>query len=231
MNEMSPWTPKQTRRIISDGSTCILSRTHTKLAGRPEVKGRCTLMFFACWARLSGPFFESSGQVRWPVYPPAADGILPCAWVLAMPCPFLGLAVSGKIPTFINATGPAAKDTRSMSSPYAQVPVFTICPTVPSLQHTHTHTNLYGHTYWHERHILTSSCSTLDQQKGSHMQSVRGLWGQGAWFGKQPYYETCRSKTRQTGSLQTLGLTVFFFPLFLFIYEQTVYLHVSGELK
>lgn len=144
MKEMSPWTPKQTRWIISDGSKCILSRTHTKPAGRPEVKG-WTLTFFACWARSSGPFFVSSGQVRQPIYPPDADGILPCAWVLAVPCPFLGLAVSGKIPTFISATGPAATDTRSMSSPYAQVPVFTICPTVPSLQHTHAHTSIRAH--------------------------------------------------------------------------------------
>lgn len=49
------------------------------------------------------------------------------------------------------------------------------------------------------------------------MQSARGLWGQGAWFGKQPYYETCRSETRQTESLQSS------FFVSLFIYEQLVF--------
>lgn len=134
-----------------------------------------------------------------------------CRWystlclVLAMPCPFPGLAACGRILTFISTTGPAATDTRSASDPYAQVPAFTICPTVPSPPHTckPTHTpNVYGHTHphWHERHILTSSCSTLDQQKGSHTQSERGLWGQGAGFGKQPQCEICRSDTTHPDS-------------------------------
>lgn len=49
------------------------------------------------------------------------------------------------------------------------------------------------------------------------MQSARGLWGQGSWFGKQPYYETCRSETRRTGSLQTSLFVA------LFTYEQLVF--------
>lgn len=105
-----------------------------------------------------------------------------CRWrstlclVLAMSCPFPGLAECGKILTFITTTGPAATDTRSTSDPYAHVPAFTICPTVPShsraCKHTHTrriHMDAHTHRHWHERHILTSSCSTLDRQKGSHM--------------------------------------------------------------
>lgn len=148
-----------------------------------------------------------------------------CRWystlclVLAMPCPFPGLAACGKILTFISATGPAATDTRSTSDPYAQVPAFTICPTVPSPQHTckltrthrmymDTHGHTPTHPHWHERHILTSSCSTLARQKGSHMQSERGLWGQGAGFGKEPHCETCRSNTTQTNSPHAQGLTI-----------------------
>lgn len=78
-----------------------------------------------------------------------------CRWystlclVLAMPCPFPGLAACGKILTFISTTDPAATDTRSLSDPYAQVPAFTICPNVPSPPHTWTPThtlNVYGHT-------------------------------------------------------------------------------------
>lgn len=112
--------------------------------------------------------------VAWPV--PLTHLSLWCRWcstlclVLAMPCPFPGLAACGKILTFISTTGPAASDTRSTSDPYAQVPAFTICPTMPSPHYTHTKC-IWTHrpTHWHERHILTSSCSTLDQQKGSHM--------------------------------------------------------------
>ena len=81
-----------------------------------------------------------------------------CRWystlcpVLAMPCPFPGLAACGKILTFISTTGPAATDTRSPSDPYAQVPAFTICPTVPSPQHTRKHTQnqcIWTHTDTH----------------------------------------------------------------------------------
>lgn len=91
---------------------------------------------------------------------------------------------------------------RFLHWPYAQPP--HTC--------THTHNNCTcTHTYphWHERHILTSSCSTLDQQKGSHMQSERGLWGQGAGFGKQPHCETCMASTTQLQRPHTQGLTIF----------------------
>lgn len=76
-----------------------------------------------------------------------------CRWystlclVLAMPCPFSGLATCGKILTFISPTGPAAADTHSTSDPYAQVPAFTICPIASSPLHTHTlnaHTDAYA---------------------------------------------------------------------------------------
>lgn len=119
-----------------------------------------------------------------PFIPPAQMAYTPVlrsCLVLAVPCSALFFPPDrrrcGKIPTFISATGPSARDTRPTSSPYAQVPAFTICPVDA---HTHKGNDARAHTHWHERHILTSSCSRLDQQKGSHMQSERGLWGQGA---------------------------------------------------
>lgn len=92
--------------------------------------------------------------ITWPVQ--LTHLSLWCRWystlclVLAMPCPFPGLAACGKILTFISTTGPAATDTRSASDPYAQVPAFTICPTGPSPTHTckHIHTkSIWAHTH------------------------------------------------------------------------------------
>lgn len=128
------------------------------------------------------------------------------------PAPLLpGPAPRGKIPTFLSmrqALLPGA--TRSPpSDPHARVPGFTICPHLTS-PHTHT-PNVYGHTHthWHERPILTSSCSTSDRQTGSNMRSERGLWGQGA--GRQPRcegpagrhtgpFEKRREKKRRVGT-------------------------------
>lgn len=176
-------------------------------------------------------------RIIWPVQTTHLS--LWCRWyttlLLAMPCPLPGLAACGKIPTFISTTGPAATDTRSTSNPCAQVPASTICPTVPSPQrtrkHTHTQAHTYAHikciwthTHWHERRILTSSCSTLDQQKGSHMQSERGLWGQGAGFGKQPHCETCRSvKLKQ--AVNKLKGSLFLF-LFIYIFQKKLWLYL-----
>lgn len=71
--------------------------------------------------------------------------LLYCTPAWSWPCPalpfFFPLDCS-KIPTFISTTGPAAHDTRSTSSPYAQVPAFTICPI---RTHTHKKTRVRTH--------------------------------------------------------------------------------------
>lgn len=91
--------------------------------------------------------------ITWPML--MTHSSLWCRWysalwpVPAMPCPLPGPATCGKILTFISATGPAARDTRSPSDPYAQVPAFTICPHLtPAHTHTHTHTKcMWTHTH------------------------------------------------------------------------------------
>lgn len=186
--------------------TCSFKAKNISSRARAETPGRLAesqrmdsdVITMSCLNK-SATCFVSSGQCRWPIYPSGADGTLPCAW--SWPCPALFLdwqrvvrsqPLSVRQALLLQTHGPRLiLVPRFLRSPYAQP-----CRHLSAHASTHTHTQqmyMDTHAHWHERHILTSSCSTLDQQKESHMQSERGLWGQGAGLGKQPHCETCRS--------------------------------------
>lgn len=158
---------------------CWLHNTHTlnDNKNRYKVIG-FTFMLSSHTLLLSTPYFASSGQCRWPIYPSGAVGILFCA--CSWPCLALFLdwqcvvrsqpwsLRQGLLP---QTHGPRlVLMPRFLWSPYAQ-------PCLHFSTLAHTQNKCIKTQYWQEQYILTSCCSTLDQQKGSHTQSERGLWG------------------------------------------------------